>query len=105
MIAAVVPDLMDRSRFTGVDVRFIERPADARGADLVVVDLDRCTDLHGFAALAIRTVGFGSHVDADGLAEAGDAGFDEVLARSVFFRRLPEILGQPSSGRIDPLTG
>lgn len=106
MIAAAVPDLMDRSRFAGVDVRFIECPADAAGADLVVVDLDRCTDTAGFAALPCRTIAFGSHVDADGLVEASEAGFDQVMARSAFFRRLREILGADgAAGRIDPAAG
>jgi hypothetical protein len=36
---------------------------------------------------AVRTVGFASHVDDDLLAAARAAGCDEVLARSVFFRR------------------
>jgi hypothetical protein len=46
-------------------------------------------------------VGFGSHVDTDVHQQAVAAGYEEVLARSVFFRRLPELLdravpGQPS---------
>ena len=105
MIAAVVPDLMDRSKFVGADVRFIRKPADADGADLVVVDLDRCDDIAGFARLAVRTVGFGAHVESDRLLGARDAGFDQVMARSAFFRRLPEMLGEAPSGRIDPTTG
>lgn len=88
---------MDRSRFGGVvkgggAVRFIGSAAEADGADLVVVDLDRCDDVAAFGSLATRTIGFGSHVDERGLAAATAAGFDEVLARSVFFRRLSDLL-------------
>lgn len=105
MIAALVPDLMDRSRFGDVDITFIRQPADAGDAELVVVDLDRCADVAGFGALQIPSIGFGAHVDADGLQEARAAGFDRVLARSEFFRRLPEILSGASSDRIDPDAG
>lgn len=105
MIVAAVPDLMDRSKFADAEVTFIRRPADAERADLVLVDLDRCGDIEGFGALPIRTVGFGAHLDAARLREARAAGFDEVMARSVFFRRLPEFLRPPASGRIDPDVG
>lgn len=98
MIAAFVPDLMDRSRFGGVEVRFVRTPADARTADLVVVDLDRCEDVEGFGALAGRGIAFGSHVDDDRMARGRAAGFDEVLARSVFFRRLPDLLSEGDRG-------
>lgn len=103
MIAAHVPDLMDRSRF-GVGVQFVGAAGEVGDAALVVVDLDRCTDIGAFAALPARTVGFCSHVDGERMVSATDAGFDEVLPRSVFFRRLPELLaggegaGAPSGG-------
>jgi hypothetical protein len=46
------------------------------------------------AALAdIPTVGFVSHVDADLIETARQAGI-EVLARSAFTERLPEILAR-----------
>jgi hypothetical protein len=105
MIAAVVPDLMDRSRFADVDITFIRQPADTEDAELVVVDLDRCSDVAGFGALQIPSIGFGAHVDAGGLQEARAAGFDRVVARSEFFRRLPEILSETMSVRIDPDAG
>lgn len=101
-VAACVPDLMDRSKVAaaaaavGADVAFVARPADlaAAGADVVVVDLSRPGVLEALASLAgVRTVGFGSHVDRALLDAARAAGCDEVLARSAFFARLPEVLG------------
>ena len=94
-IAAYVPDLMDRSRFGGIDVEFVASPAalaDA-DADVVVVDLSRPGVLEAVGRLeGVRTIGFGSHVDRELLAAAKAAGCDEVLARSEFFRRLGELL-------------
>jgi len=40
----------------------------------------------------IKTLGFVSHVHADIIAAAREAGIDEVLARSAFADRLGEIL-------------
>lgn len=93
-VAAWVPDLMDRSRF-GPDVVFVATP-EALGqveADLVLVDLNRLGDPARIGPVAGRLVGFASHVDDDRLAAATAAGFDEALPRSVFFRRLPALLG------------
>jgi hypothetical protein len=69
-------------------------------ADLVVVDLT-VPGAAGASASdrARRRVGFGPHVDDALLAAAGDAGI-ETLARSVFFRRLPELLA--ATARRDP---
>jgi len=39
-----------------------------------------------------RTVGFAAHVDEELIAAASAAGCDEVLARSVFFRRFPDFV-------------
>lgn len=47
---------------------------------------------------SIPTVGFVSHVDADTIAAARSAGMTDVLARSAFVTRLPEILAGQSSG-------
>jgi CheY-like chemotaxis protein len=41
---------------------------------------------------AVRTLGYVSHVQADVIAAARQAGCDEVLARSAFSSRLGEIL-------------
>ena len=101
MIIAYVPDLMDRSRLTaaGIDVQFVATPpalaaaAAEAGADVVIVDLSRPGVLDVLPQLTgVRVVGFGSHVDRDLLGRAREAGCTEVLARSVFFSRLDELL-------------
>lgn len=96
-VAAFVPNLMDRSRFAGSAVTFVTSPAGAveSGAELIIVDLDRCDNPEAFRITGSRVVGFGSHVDVERAKVASQAGFDEVFARSVFFRRLPEILAHP----------
>lgn len=94
-IAAHVPNLFDRSRFSGL-VTFVETPeeAGALNPSMVIVDLDRCDDPEGFKIDGSTVIGFGPHVDTDLHRRAADAGYTEVLARSVFFKRLPEILNQ-----------
>jgi hypothetical protein len=94
---AFVPDLMDRSRLGGLDVTFVSDPsalADASPGDVVVVDLARPAVLEALAGVpdGVRTIGFGSHVDRDLLDAAREAGCDEVMARSEFFRRAAELL-------------
>lgn len=94
-VAAYVPDLMDRSRFGGIDdVEFVGSPADlaAVDAEVVVVDLSRPGVLDALPG-GVRTIGFGSHVDRELLASARAAGVDEVMPRSEFFRRIRELLG------------
>jgi hypothetical protein len=97
-IAAYVPNLFDRSRFGG-RATFVETPEEASACRprLVLVDLDRCADIQGFCIESARVIGFGPHVDTEIQQRALAAGYDEVLARSVFFRRLPALL--------DPATG
>ena len=92
--AGWVPDLMDRSRLGG-EVTFVARPEDLAGvdADLVVVDLGRLGDPGRVGGVRGRLVGFAPHVDEATLARAREAGFDDALARSVFFHRWPELLG------------
>jgi hypothetical protein len=101
MILALTPDLMDRSKVAaaakelGQEVRFVARAELVEGlaAELaprvVVLDLSRPDALAAIAAVAgpkgRRVVAFGSHVDRELLSAAGDAGCDEVLARSQFF--------------------
>jgi hypothetical protein len=95
--AAVVwvfaPDLMDRSRLLAAHPgavvaatpdELLAAPASAT----VLVDLRRPGVLEVVGRLAgVHTVGFASHVDRELIAAAEAAGCDEVLARSVFFRR------------------
>ena len=68
---------------------------------LVIFDLNSRTlaPLDAIAALkadpelrAVPTLGFVSHVDSATIAAARAAGVDQVLARSAFVDRLPEIL-------------
>lgn len=98
MIDAHIPNIMDRSRFGGDGVRFVTGAAEAADAVAIFVDLDRCDDINLFAALGGHTIGFGAHVDTDRLGAAEAAGFDEVMARSAFFRRLPELLATHGVG-------
>ena len=119
MILALVDDLMFRSKIraaadrAGRSVTFVGRDAIVREAgaassDLVIVDLDRAP-LDPISAIreikahpagsGIRIVAFVSHVRADLIEEAREAGA-EVLARSAFVTRLPEILaGAAGDGR------
>lgn len=95
-IAAYVPDLMDRSKLSAAgEVSFVATPAELSsvGADVVVVDLSRPGVLDVMGQLGgVRTIGFGSHVDEELLAAAKAAGCSEVLPRSRFFARLPDLL-------------
>lgn len=93
-VAGWVPDLMDRSRLGG-EVTFVAHPEDLAGvdADLVVVDLSRLGDPTRVGGVRGRLVGFAPHVDDAALTQARAAGFDDALARSVFFRRWPDLLG------------
>ena len=91
MIAALVPDLMDRSRVSAAvpDAVFVRDAASCVGATVVLVDLGRHGgDVGAVRAVApdARIVAFGSHVDEVGLAAARAAGADLVLPRSQFFR-------------------
>jgi hypothetical protein len=60
--------------------------------DLLIVDLDRASDPAAFWLENAHVVGFGSHVATETQRVAHSVGYDAVMARSVFFRRLPELL-------------
>ena len=97
MIAAYVPDLMDRSRFSGLDVQFVSSPAALAesSANVLVIDIGRPGSVDALPALrGRRVVAFGSHVDRELLAAAREAGCDEVLPRSQFFSRLRDLLAE-----------
>lgn len=99
-IVAYVPDLMDRSKVAAAgDVIFVSRPADLVAlqatADVVVVDLTRPGAVEALADLAgSRVVGFANHTSRAVMEAARQAGCELVLARSEFFSRLDELLGQ-----------
>jgi PleD family two-component response regulator len=68
---------------------------------LLILDLGcaRVSPLETIAAFkadpdlaATRIVGFVSHVEAELIAEARQAGIDEVMARSAFVSKLPALL-------------
>ncbi len=94
-VCAYVPGLMDRSRFDHHEISFVSTPQEAIDAapGLLIVDLDRCDEPEAFRIDGARVIGFGSHVDAERLDAAEAFGFDDVLPRSVFFRRMAEIVG------------
>lgn len=118
MILAVLDDLMFASKIKaaagglGIGVIFA-RSADAAMAEmkhtppaLVLLDLNNPrTDPLGIVArmkadpalASVPTVGFASHVQADVINAARAAGVTEVMARSAFAQRLPEILQRPGS--------
>jgi CheY-like chemotaxis protein len=113
VILAILDDLMFTSKIRtaaaqlGVTVAFARSAAAAVAEmrktppSLVILDLNnpRTDPLGTVAAMkadpalaAIPTVGFASHVQTDVIAAARAAGVDEVLARSAFTTKLPEIL-------------
>jgi hypothetical protein len=96
-VVAFVPDLMDRSRLSAAgEVTFVSRVSElaaaAAGATLVIVDLSRPGALDAVGAVEAPVVGFAPHVEDELLAAGLAAGCEQVLPRSVFFRRLPELL-------------
>lgn len=93
-IVAYVPNLMDRSRF-GDTVQFVQEPSDltAVEADLILVDLSRREVLSHLPS-GSRVIGFAPHVDTETLQAAKAGGCVEALPRSVFFKRLPALIGR-----------
>ena len=113
MVLALVDDLMFRSRIkstaaqVGVDVAFAASRDAALEAmkhtppTLLVVDLNsrRMDPIEAITAVKqdnalvhVKVVGFVSHIDVNIVAAARAAGTDEVMARSAFVARLPELL-------------
>ena len=92
-VAAHVPNLFDRSRFRGLAI-FVDSPDEVQSldVDLLLVDLDRCEDVAAYRLDGVRVVGFGPHADTELHRQAAESGYDEILARSVFFTRLPSLL-------------
>ena len=113
MIVCIVDDLLfsvkisTTAKAVGADVYFERKPDVAlarikeKQPSLAIFDLNsaRLDPLGLIARLksdpetrGIKTLGFVSHVHADTIAAAREAGIDEVLARSAFAERLGEIL-------------
>ena len=84
-----------------VPVRVVRTVADLEpGASMVLVDLEAEAPIDAIERCRTmvptpRIVAFGPHVREDLLAAAREAGADEVLPRSSFVARLPELL-QPA---------
>ncbi len=95
-IVAYAPDLMDQTRLRAAGAAIVRTVDELAGvdADLVLVDLGRPGVLDAVGRIQGRVIGFGPHVDRELLAAAEAAGCDEVLARSVFFRRLPDLVAE-----------
>jgi len=117
MILAVVDDLLFSSKIRatadrlGRSIVFVRNRAEivpeiiAKKPSVVIFDLDRPL-LDATSAIAeikahddlanIPLIGFVSHVRADVIDAARRAGIDQVMARSAFVTKLPEILGAGS---------
>lgn len=96
----------DAAKRAGVDIQFVRTEADlfrlAAGApDLIILDLN----CRSFAPLSAarrlksepqfarsRVIGYISHVQTELRREAVTTGLDQVLARSAFVDKLPQIL-------------
>ena len=118
MLLAVVDDLLFSSKIRGVaeaagqPVVFVRKRDDILSSirehkpDVVLFDLDRAPldpvgairEIRSHADLAhVKLIGFGSHVHAERLAEAREAGIDSAMARSGFVTALPKIVAGAAS--------
>ena len=117
MIICAIDDLIfsikisTTAKHLGADV-FFERTAAGivprvreKQPSLVIFDLNsqKLAPLEAIASLKadpdlrhVKTLGYVSHVDETTVAAARQAGVDQVMARSAFTQRLPEILGTGS---------
>ncbi len=114
MILALVDDLLFRSKIrevarrAGARIVFVRTAADVADAararpSLAVVDLhaEKLDPLGSLAALraeGIPAIGFFAHVQTDLARAALEAGATEVMPRSAFAARLPEILAAGGTG-------
>jgi DNA-binding NarL/FixJ family response regulator len=114
MILALVDDLLFRSKIrevakqVGADVHFPRTAAEAVEAaaakpvlgvvDLHAVKLDPLGCLSALSAHGVKTIGFFAHVQTDLARAALEAGATQVMPRSAFAQRLPEILSGAGHG-------
>ena len=92
-IAAYVPNLMDRSRFAShVEMLQTLDDLESVNADLVLIDASNPEVLEYLPA-GPQIIAFASHVSVEILDLAKAAGCADALPRSVFFKRLPQLLG------------
>lgn len=113
MVLVAVDDFLFRSKIrttgkqAGVELVFAQSSQDvldqvrALNPPLVIFDLNssKLEPMTTIAAIkqdpalaGVRTLGFVSHVDADAIGAARQAGTDQVMARSAFAAQLAEIL-------------
>lgn len=97
-------DLLLGSRITaaaqsaGVAFRVVRDAAKLAGqtGERLIVDLNQDGAIDAAAAwkgvAGGEVIGFVSHVDAATIQRAREAGFDQVVARSAFVQRLPEMV-------------
>jgi hypothetical protein len=110
-ILALVRDLMfsgkisAEARAAGVSIKMIRNPADLANfsqtsAHMLLVDLNLTDAIPAAAAwgegAGRSVVGFVSHVDAETIAHAIQAGIGQVLARSQFVNMLPDVVRSQS---------
>ena len=95
-VVAASSDLMDRSRIAAtVPGVVLVQSLTGVEADVVLVDVGRPALVAELRAVrAARIIGYAPHVDDTAQGAALAAGCTEVLARSVFFHRLPHLIGQ-----------
>jgi hypothetical protein len=103
-ILVLVRDLVFASRISataqaaGVTVKMIREPEKLAGeqGDRLIVDLNQAGALEAAVEWKLesgaRVIGFVSHVDRETIDRARSSGIDEVLPRSQFVQRLPELL-------------
>ena len=107
-IVAVLADLMftvrisDAAKRAGLQVEFAKTAADAEqkadAAAAVILDLNYVpADLIGRLKAGEHTrtiplIGFVSHVQTDVIRQAREQGCDQVMARSAFVEKLPEMM-------------
>jgi hypothetical protein len=96
-VVAYVPDLMDRSKLSFANARFVRSAAEltAAEADVAVADLARDGSFEALEASGIaRRIGFAPHVEDD-LIHRAKAGGIEAMPRSRFFRQVRSLLEDP----------
>ena len=92
-VVAFIPDLLFGSNVVGAlqaaghEVKLASDPADAAGADVLVIDLtvdagERIDRVSGSSLPGVRTLAFYSHVESEVREQAVAAGFDLVVPRS-----------------------
>ena len=115
IVLAIVDDLLFQARIQGVaaplgvEVRIAKTFAQAQDAwadpAVVIVDLN-CTGADPLEVVrtlraqrpTVPIIGYGSHVQAELLAQARAAGCTTVLPRSAFVQQLPRLLAPVDSG-------